>query len=119
MQRVDYLLVNFFEELLRFSALLGFSGSLLVVVLRDNQHVLIALHERWDVLSSDGRYKEVVLVLLSLWLCVAIEPGTLLVRLLDFAHIRLINAHVHLPAEPLGLVLGQVLLLDVGSRLHE
>ena len=119
MQRVDHLLVDFFEELLRLPALLGLSGSLLVIVLRDDQHVLIALHERRDVLSSDGRYKEVVLVLLSIWLCVTIVPGSLLVRLLDFARVRLINAHVHLPAEPLGLVLGQVLLLDVGSRLHE
>ena len=119
MQRVDHLLVNLFEELLRLPALLDLSGGLLVVVLRDDQHVLIAFHKRWDVLPSDGSYKEVVLVRLGNWLSVTIVSGSLLVRLLDFARVWLINAHVHLPAEPLGLVLGQVLLLDVGSRLHE
>ena len=66
MKRVYHLLVHLSQEALGGTRFLNFCCALLVVVDRDDKHVLIALHERRDVLSADGRYEEVPLMDLHL-----------------------------------------------------
>ena len=66
MKRVYHLLVHLSQEALGGTRFLNFCCALLVVVDRDDEHILIALHERWDVLSTDSRYEQVSLMDLRL-----------------------------------------------------
>ena len=71
---------------------------------------MVALHQRRNVLAPDSGYKEVFL-LADVMIIVRVVFGPFAVTLLD--------AEVHLPGRPLGLVAGQVVLLHVRVAAHE
>ena len=111
-ESVDNPLMDFFHKKFRSEHFLFFR-TLLVVVDRIDENILIALHKRWDVLSSDSRHKDIFLVLLDmLAIALVVSSSCILVNLF--------YTQVHLPARPLGFVLDKFVLLNVRSALlHE
>jgi len=84
--------------------------TLLVIVDRVDQDVLVALHQGRDVLASDSRHEDVSLGLLDLFVDVVV-----LVVLKVF--FRVFHPQVNLPARPLSFVLAEVVLFYIGTTI--
>ena len=105
--------MNLTQEEFRGTGHLGFCRAGLKVEDRVDEDILVALHQRWNVLATHGCHVNVFVVLLLNFVIAIISSTCLVVGAGFFLHTQ-----VHLPAGPLCLILGQVVPLDVGLAMH-
>ena len=107
---VNYSLMDLLEEDFR-SARFFCLVTLLVIVYRVDKDILVALHQRRDVLSPDGCHKDVSFVLLDLFIAVVVLVHVVKVFIIIF------HPEVNLPARPLRFVLTKVVLFYIRTAV--